>query len=102
MFKVTLLYGHPTDSEAFEQYYTETHLPLASKMKGVDKLELTRFLPSADGNKPEYYRMAELFFADEQQFQSTLNSAEGQAAITDLQNFADGGVTMLSGIVEDS
>jgi uncharacterized protein (TIGR02118 family) len=42
MIIVTILYGHPQDAPAFERYYTGTHLPLAAKMKGVDRLELTR------------------------------------------------------------
>ena len=48
MIKRTLLYGHPTDSEAFETYYANTHLPIAAKMTGVDRLELTRFGPGAE------------------------------------------------------
>lgn len=43
MFKVTMLYGHPDDARAFEEYYTETHLPLAAMMEGIAKLELTQF-----------------------------------------------------------
>ena len=27
MIKATVLYGHPTDSDAFEKYYAETHTP---------------------------------------------------------------------------
>lgn len=100
MNKVTILYGHPKDSRAFESYYKETHLPLAAKMKGVDRLELTRFEPGPDGNDPVYYRMAELYFANENQLQATLQSPEGQAAVGDLSNFATGGVSILFGGVE--
>ena len=38
-------------------------LPIALRMKGVDKMELTKFLSAPDGGKPAYYRMAELYFA---------------------------------------
>jgi uncharacterized protein (TIGR02118 family) len=30
MMKLTVLYGHPTSAEAFEDHYKHTHLPLAS------------------------------------------------------------------------
>ncbi len=100
MIKVTLLYGHPKDPQEFERYYAEKHLPLAAKMKGVVRLELTRFGPGTDGSKPAYYRMAELYFPTEVQMQSMLSSPEGQAAVADLPNFATGGVTMLAGSVE--
>lgn len=101
MIKATLLYSHPTDPDAFEKYYAETHLPIAAKMKGVDKLELTKFLSAADGGKAAYYRMAELFFADPAGMQQTMSSPEGQAAVADLSNFATGGVTTIVGIVEN-
>ena len=52
MIKLTVLYGHPTNVQEFETYYADTHLPIAAKMKGVDRLELTRFTPGPDGSQP--------------------------------------------------
>jgi|ERR1035437_304515 uncharacterized protein (TIGR02118 family) len=101
MNKVTLLYGHPKDPEAFEKYYKETHLPIASKMKGVTKLELTKFLSAPDGGMAAYYRMAELYFSSPSEMEQTLGSPEGQAAVADLPNFATGGVTVIIGTVEN-
>ncbi len=63
MIKATVLYGQPTDAEAFEKYYAETHLPLVAKTPGVVKSEYTKFLPNPDGTAAAYYRMAELYFA---------------------------------------
>lgn len=100
MLKTTLLYGHPEDPEAFENYYAKTHLPIASKMNGVVKLELTKFLSAADGSKAPYYRMAELYFPGMAEMQETMTSPEGQAAVADLANFATGGVTVIIGTVE--
>ena len=37
MIKLTVLYSHPTDAKAFEDYYANTHLPIAFKMKGHEK-----------------------------------------------------------------
>jgi len=100
MPKVTVLYGHPTNAGDFEKYYSATHMPLAAKMKGVARLELTRFAPGPDGARPAFYRMAELYFETQAQMQETLNSPEGQAAVADLQNFATGGVTVVFGAVD--
>lgn len=100
MTKVTLLYGHPKDPQAFEQYYKEKHLPLASKIGGVERLELTRFERGENGNAPVYYRMAELYFPNEEQLQSSLRSPKGRSAVSDFPNFATGGVTMLIGDVD--
>jgi uncharacterized protein (TIGR02118 family) len=101
MLKATLLYGHPADAGAFERYYAATHLPIAAKMKGVDKLELTKFMSAPDGSKAAYYRMAELYFAGPAEMQETMSSPEGKAAVADLSNFATGGVTMIIGAVEN-
>lgn len=100
MTKVSLLYGHPKNPQEFERYYAEKHLPLAAIMKGMGRLELTRYRPGTDSKKPAYYRMGEHYFPTEVQMQTTLSSPEGQAAVADLQNFATGSVTILVGSVE--
>lgn len=102
MIKVTVLYGHPSDTKAFEKYYVETHLSLVTKVLGIAKSEYTKFLPNPDGSAPAYYRMAELYFPSPAEMQHVLASPEGQAMATDLQNFATGGVTLLFGTVENN
>ena len=101
MVKVTVLYGHPVSPEDFERYYAETHMPLAAKMQGMARAELTKFVSGRDGARPAFYRMAELYFETEAQMQESLGSSEGQAAVADLAKFATGGVTILIGCVED-
>jgi uncharacterized protein (TIGR02118 family) len=99
MIKVTVLYGHPSDPAAFESYYATKHMPLVGKMTGFEKAELTKFLPNPDGSKPDYYRMAELYYASPEAMQKSLGSPEGTATTGDLANFATGGVKMLVGEV---
>lgn len=99
MMKVTILYDHPKSSEEFEKYYESTHLPLAGKIKGVDRLELTKFISGPDGEKPAFYRMAELYFVTQEQMEQSLGSTEGKAAVADIENFATGGATALIGSV---
>lgn len=101
MLKLTVLYGHPKDAEAFENYYSEKHLPLAATMEGVAKMELTKFMGTPDGQKADYYRMAELYFTSPEQMQETMSSPEGQATTDDLSNFATGGVNVIVGIVDN-
>ena len=100
MIKVTVLYGQPTDSVVFEDYYSNNHLPIAAKMTGHERLELTKFLNAADGEKPFYYRMAEFWYANIETMQQAMGSPEGLATAGDLANFATGGVTLLGGEVE--
>ena len=75
--------------------------PIAAKVKGIDKLELTKLLPNTDGSVAAYYRMAELYFTTPEQLQNTMQSDEGKAMAADLSNFATGGVTIITGMVEN-
>jgi uncharacterized protein (TIGR02118 family) len=94
MVKLTVLYGHPVDPVAFEQYYEQTHMPTAGKIAGVRRFELAKPLGMPDGSAPPYYRMAELYFDDAPHMQSVLETPEAQATVADIPNFATGGVTM--------
>lgn len=101
MYKVTVLYKYVDNTEDFEKYYQEKHLPLARLMPNMSNLELTRFELGPGGGKPEYYRMAELYYSSHDVMQESMGSPESQAAIDDLSNFATSGVTILLGSVED-
>lgn len=94
--KLTVLYGPPTDVKAFEMYYAETHLPLAKKMSGFSRLEISKGLPGPDGDKPApFHRMAEFWFDSPAAMGACFESPEAKAASDDLKNFATGGVTLL-------
>ncbi|SFB58235.1 EthD family reductase [Algoriphagus aquimarinus] len=99
MIKLTVLYNHPEDPAAFESYYASTHMPLVGKIQGVVKAEVTKFLPEADGSKPAYYRLAELYFENPESLQQSMGSDEGQATAGDLPNFATGGFKIMVGMV---
>jgi len=64
-------------------------------------LELTKFEAGPDGERPPYYRMAELYFETQADFEQAVGSPEGRAAVADLSNFATGGVTVLIGAVQE-
>ncbi len=100
MVKLIVLYGHPEDVAAFETYYSEKHLPIASKIQGVSRVELTKFIGTPDGGKPSQYRMAELYFDSIEELQKQMGSPEGQAAVNDIPNFATGGVDVMIGDVQ--
>ena len=93
MVKLTLLYGHPTDPGSFESYYINTHLPLAAKITGVSRAEFSLVKGAIDGSKSPWYRIAELYFDDLKQMETSMGSPAGAAAVADLHNFASGGVT---------
>ena len=95
MIRLLVLYGHPKDPAAFDQYYEEAHIPLARKMKGLKKWTVGKVLGAADGSPSPYYYVADLFMESRAEFEALLASPEGQAAVADVPNYATGGVTFL-------
>ena len=95
MVKLTVLYGQPKSAAAFEKYYAETHLPLAAKMQGVRRIELSKVTSAADGSAPAFYRLADLYFDDADHMKRVMSTPEGKATVDDLANFATGGVTVM-------
>lgn len=100
--KVVTLYGQPTDAAAFERYYAETHVPLAHRLPGLQRLETARFLSTATGEAAPYHRIAELWFPDRQQFQAAIASPEGQALAADVTKFVTGGLTIFIAQLDES
>ncbi|MGH6788759.1 MAG: EthD family reductase, partial [Pseudolabrys sp.] len=82
-------------ADAFEKYYAETHLPLAGRIQGVRKIELSKVVATPDGGALPFYRLADLYFDDLDHMKSVMGSPESKAAVGDLPNFATGGVTVL-------
>ena len=94
MVKAVVLYGPPEDPDAFERYYADIHTGLAKAIPGLRRFEAARGVATPDGSDLPYQRIAELTFDDLNALQAGLGSAEGQAAVNDIPNFANGGVTM--------
>ena len=95
MAKLVALYKTPSDKQAFDAHYTSTHAPLAKKMPGLKRFEVsTGPIKGAQGESP-YYFVAVLEFDSLDAIKSALESPEGQATAGDLSNFAQAGVELL-------
>jgi uncharacterized protein (TIGR02118 family) len=92
VYRMTILYGHPDDPRAFRQYYEQTHIPIARKMRGLRGWNLSWL----DDDGP-YLLVAELYAESKAALDDILASPEGVAAGADLANFVTGGVTFLTG-----
>jgi uncharacterized protein (TIGR02118 family) len=97
MICLSVLYGNPQDTEAFDRYYNENHIALASKLPGLKAYNVIRPISLNPNEKSPYHLIALLYFEDMAAMQQAFASPEGQAAAGDLPNFATGGVTMLAG-----
>ena len=96
-YQLTALYHHPEDIEAFDRYYDGTHVPLATKLPGLRSYTVSRPGPDADGKQPPYHLIAVLTWDSSEAFHAAVSSAEGQATLADLANFAGAGVDMCTG-----
>jgi uncharacterized protein (TIGR02118 family) len=54
----------PQDAEAFEEFYQQVHRPMAARVPGAQKLELSRASDGFAGQPSPFYRVAEMYFHD--------------------------------------
>jgi uncharacterized protein (TIGR02118 family) len=99
--KLIVLYTHPSDPEAFDRHYLDTHMPLVNAIPGLQRAETGKITAALDGGEQTYYRVAELYFADPAAMQAGFASGEGQATATDYQEIAPPGSRMFVKILDD-
>ncbi len=92
--KLLALYKKPSDTEAFDEHYFKTHVPLVEKMPGLLDVTLQRIMGSPMGESP-YYLLAEMTFDSMESLQAAMGSDEGRAAGKDLMGFAGQLVQMM-------
>jgi uncharacterized protein (TIGR02118 family) len=92
MARLLVMYKTPRDTAAFDRHYFETHVPLAKKIPGVRKYEVSRGPVASPMGGSDYHLVAILQFDDVAAIQNAFASAQGQAAVADVQSFATGGV----------
>lgn len=93
--KLIALYRHPADPAAFDDYYFSKHVPLAKRMAGLRRYEVSRGGVGALQGGAPYHLAAILSFDSVAAMQGALTTPEGQATAADLVNFADAGVELL-------
>jgi uncharacterized protein (TIGR02118 family) len=93
--KLIAMYKTPKDTGAFDRYYHATHIPLAKKIPGLRKYDISSGAVSTPAGPSGFHLIATLYFDSVAAIQAALASPEGQAAGGDLANFADGGVDLL-------
>ena len=88
MARLMVLYGTPKDAAAFDTYYFETHVPLAKKLPGLRKYEVSQGGVGSPGDDSGVHRIAVLQFDDMAAIQAAFASPEGQATVADVKVFA--------------
>ncbi len=91
--KVTVLYGHPKNTEEFEKYYFGTHMPLVVSANPGKRMETSKCPPAADGSPAPYYRIFEIWFDSQAEMAAITSTPEWKKVVADVPNFATGGIT---------
>ena len=95
MAMLVAVYKTPKSAEAFDRYYSSTHVPLAKKIPGLRKYEVSSGPVGLPIDSGGVHLVALLEFDSADAIRAALASPEGQAAGGDLANFADGGVDLM-------
>lgn len=96
MAKLVALYKKPTDVTAFNTHYFSIQVPLAKKIPGLRRYEIsTGPVSTPQGGDSPYHLAAILSFESMAAIQLALNSPEGLATAADLANYAQAGVELL-------
>ena len=95
MARLVAIYSMPKDTAAFDAYYYGTHVPLAKKLPGLTRYEVSTGTVTAPASSKGVYLVATLHFASMDELNRALGSPEGKATARDLANFATGGVDLL-------
>ncbi|HKB31723.1 MAG TPA: EthD family reductase [Streptosporangiaceae bacterium] len=77
--KLVVLYTRPDDCDAFDRHYLGTHIPLSNKLPGVQRVETGRLVSALDGGEQTFYRVTELYFADQTALEAAVGPAEGES-----------------------
>ena len=101
MALLVVMYGMPKDAAVFDRYYHDIHVPMAKKVPGLKKYEISRgpvMTPAGPSSvhPSSRYLAAILHFDDMAAIQHAFFSTqEGQAAAADVAVFATGGAEIL-------
>jgi uncharacterized protein (TIGR02118 family) len=86
--QLIVLYKTPRDTAAFDKEYFDVHVPMAKKIPGVRKYEVSHGPVLNPMGKSEIHLAALLEFDDTASLQKAFASPEGQAAAAHAQSLA--------------
>ena len=95
MAEILVIYKTPKDPAAFDTYYAETHIPLAKKLPGLRKYQVSQGPVASAAGPSGVHLIATLTFDSVAAVQAAFASPEGQATAADAPKFATGGADIL-------
>jgi uncharacterized protein (TIGR02118 family) len=98
---MVVVYKTPKDVAAFERHYFETHIPLAKKLPGLRKYEVSQGPIVTPQGPSDYHFVATLHFDDLDAIKRAFASPEGQLCAADRRNFAPDPASFLMLLFDD-
>jgi uncharacterized protein (TIGR02118 family) len=91
---MVVVYRTPKHVEAFDHHYFDIHVPLAKKLPGLRKYEISDGPIETPAGASDVYRIGALYFDDLAAIRTAFASPQGRAAAADRRLFApdDSGV----------
>ena len=83
MAQLVVMYKTPKDAAAFDKHYAEKHIPMAKKIPGLRKYEVSKG-PTTPAGPSAYHLIATLTFDDLGAIQKAFGSAEGKPPLSDV------------------
>lgn len=88
MARMVVVYGTPENPEEFDRHYFDVHIPLAKKLPGLRKYEVSRGPISAPAGDGAPYLIGTLHFDDMAAIDRAFASEAGRACAADRRVLA--------------
>jgi uncharacterized protein (TIGR02118 family) len=85
---MVVIYRTPKDPQAFDAHYFNVHIPLAKKLPGIRKYDVSRRPILTPAGDPEPYLIGTLYFDDLGAIKSAFATPEGRACAADRRILA--------------
>ncbi|MET3026566.1 EthD family reductase [Flavobacterium sp. UW10123] len=88
MAKMTVIYKTPKDINSFEKHYYGVHIPLAKKLPGLIKYEVSNGAVRSTTEHSDVYLVANLYFVSMEAMMESFKSDIGQQCAADRRILA--------------
>jgi uncharacterized protein (TIGR02118 family) len=88
MAVMTVVYRTPKNKEAFDEHYFKVHVPLAQKLPGLRKYEVSKAPILSPTGHADTYMVANLYFDTLEDMKKAFATEEGKACAADRKILA--------------
>lgn len=90
MVTMTVIYQTPKDKSAFDQHYFNVHIPLAKKLPGLIRYEISKTPVGSTTGHTDVHLISNLYFESVNDLKNAFASEIGQQCAADRRILAPG------------